>query len=153
MGTSSPQSEDQLAAWLNDRKKSWKENRLNKRKARNFILSSSLGWEKNEFHYLSHFFVHPFVYSSIWVFTTTSFLLIFTWSNRNGRPKYFEVAQEEGGKKKPLGVADFVRNASLAAMTGYWQVIFDFKNYLTNYFFKSLHHYSFVTYLISFVLS
>ena len=43
--------------------------------------------------------------------------------NRNSRPNYFEITEEEEtGKKKPVGVFDFVRNASIAAMTGYWQV-------------------------------
>ena len=44
---------------------------------------------------------------------------------RSGRSNYFDVHQQDdviGGKKKPLGVADFVRNATLAATTGYWQV-------------------------------
>ena len=47
--------------------------------------------------------------------------------NRNSRPNYFEITQEEEtGKKKPVGVFDFVRNASIAAMTGYWQVGIDY---------------------------
>ena len=43
MVITSPQSADQLAVWLNDRKMLWKENRINKRKERNFILSNSMG--------------------------------------------------------------------------------------------------------------
>lgn len=55
---------------------------------------------------------------------TSSLLITTSYSNRNSRPNYFEIAQEEeGGKKKPVGVFDFVRNASIAAMTGYWQVV------------------------------
>jgi hypothetical protein len=33
------------------------------------------------------------------------------------------IPRDELGRKKPVGVADFVRNAGLAAVRGFWQII------------------------------